>query len=823
MGEETKTCTTCGRRFSDEAIFCPKDGSALVAINQAKGKDAFVGREILGHIEIRSLIGAGAMGRVYRAYQKGIDRDVAVKILHKELAANPDLVARFLREAKVSSKLDHPHVVKVLLAGQLEDGTMYLVMEYLDGISLHSALLAAGGALPIGRALHIGLQICDAVGEAHSAGVVHRDVKPENVMLVKRGDDLDFAKVLDFGIARLGQKEGGSGIETQAGLVFGTARYLSPEGARGEPVQAMSDVYAIATVIYQMLAGRTPFEHESSVSLLVAQIHDPPPPLRSIPRASYVHASIERAIMRNLAKDPGQRDTDGHIFGRALLDAASDAGFIADDLLHRPTLAKGRRPQASPISLPSSEKTRDEAYGIHGLSPIGVKAIEPRPLTPGPPAVYHPSYSGRPAHEQGPHPHEPRRVAKTMDDELTPAVPGTSDTAMATPYPPAARLPTPAPVMAGLGGATVGMPMADPSGGHPIVSPPVGTPDQESILGTTATPSEDRVDNAPGVPRRNRLAALWAVLAIVAVTALGIGGYRLGYFGGKTATANKRQEVESLLTRAQTALDARRWDAPPGDNVLELTDKIIAIAPGETRTYQIRNAASDRLMREALDKKAAGDLAEALRLLRLAAKLSPPDRGLQAVTEDIEGSLAQDPKYASLVTDGGAGKFGVKLEVTGEDPKEPPHPGESIGLVAYVTGNPDKIDPNAHFIVSGPGLVKPVLVDTHVEKNVKYIANFVFPTTGTYKAHFFGRPDNFPVQDAMDVKIVARGTYIGPAPSIKPSTSSTGYWPVPSTKPTGKPSTTTTGTITLTPDPVPFPMPTAPTKPPPPPLPTLPP
>ncbi|MEO7097699.1 MAG: protein kinase, partial [Polyangiales bacterium] len=431
MAEETKQCTTCGRRFTDDALFCPKDGSALVPASAVKGKDAFVGREILGHIEIRSLIGSGAMGRVYRAHQKGIDRDVAVKILHKELAQNPDLVARFLREAKVASRLAHPNVVQVLLAGQLEDQTMYLVMEYLDGISLQSALVGSGGALPIARALHIALQICDAVGEAHGVGVVHRDVKPENVMLVKRGDDPDFAKVLDFGIAHLTQKE--SGIETQAGLVFGTARYLSPEGARGESVGPTSDVYATATLVYQMLAGRTPFEHDSSVSLLVAQIHDQAPMLRSFPRAAYVPRSVEEAIMKNLAKDPTARDADGHTFGRALLEAAVSAGFAADDLLFRPAVARAKRSLNPPsIAVPSSEKTKEQPYGIAAeppppsqvvIAPRHEPASDPRLPTPEPrPAVYNPSYSGKPmlnAAQTAPAP-EKRRVARTIDDAPNP-------------------------------------------------------------------------------------------------------------------------------------------------------------------------------------------------------------------------------------------------------------------------------------------------------------------------------------------------------------------------------------------------------------------
>ena len=146
------------------------------------------------------------------------------------------LVARFHREAKVASRLAHPNVVHVLLTGQLPDGALYIVMEYLDGLSLQSALGAAGGAMPLPRALHIALQLCDAAGEAHAQGVVHRDLKPENVMLVKRADDPDYVKVLDFGIARLNWGE--QSMATAAGLIFGTARYISPEGAQGEKVGA---------------------------------------------------------------------------------------------------------------------------------------------------------------------------------------------------------------------------------------------------------------------------------------------------------------------------------------------------------------------------------------------------------------------------------------------------------------------------------------------------------------------------------------------------------------------------------------------------------
>ena len=222
------------------------------------------------------------MGRVYRAFQKGIDRDVAVKILHRELSADHMLVARFHREAKVASRLAHPNVVHVLLTGQLPDGALYIVMEYLDGLSLQSALGAAGGAMPLPRALHIALQLCDAAGEAHAQGVVHRDLKPENVMLVKRADDPDYVKVLDFGIARLNWGE--QSMATAAGLIFGTARYISPEGARERRSGRRGTSTPSRRWSTRCSSGRTPFDGDQAVALLVHQIHDPPP-LRRASRA----------------------------------------------------------------------------------------------------------------------------------------------------------------------------------------------------------------------------------------------------------------------------------------------------------------------------------------------------------------------------------------------------------------------------------------------------------------------------------------------------------------------------------------------------------
>jgi serine/threonine-protein kinase len=326
-----RTCPRCKQAFDPDAAFCSNDGTPLEPTGEPPpDSDRYIGTVIQGDIEIRSVAGSGAMGRVYRGWQRSVERDVAVKILHRELSGNLPLVQRFHREAKIASKLQHPHVVEVYLAGQLPDGALYIAMEYLDGMSLAAALQASGGVMPLERALPIVLQICDAVGEGHSRGIVHRDLKPENVMLVRRAETSDWVKVLDFGIAKVSLGE--QSMETAAGLIFGTARYVSPEGAQGATVGPPGDVYSIATILYQLLAGRTPFDAEQPVGLLIKHIHDQPPPLRSWPATANVPEPIARVVMDNLVKDPSRRAPSARALGNALASAAKEANVSISDV-----------------------------------------------------------------------------------------------------------------------------------------------------------------------------------------------------------------------------------------------------------------------------------------------------------------------------------------------------------------------------------------------------------------------------------------------------------------------------------------------------------
>jgi serine/threonine protein kinase len=318
-----KVCPRCALRYDAAASFCQKDGASLRLLDEEV--DERIGQVLLDQLRIEERIGAGGMGAVYRARQTTLGRDVAIKILHPDLARNPDAVRRFHREARISTALDHPNVVRVFLFGQLADGSLYLVMEMLRGRTL-AEMLRVEGHLPVHRALHIATQAADGIGEAHVQGIVHRDVKPENVFLITKGRDPDFVKVLDFGIARVVRGEDQTSA-TQSGLVFGTARYISPEGAAGESTDARSDVYSLGVMTYQLLCGETPFDAASPVTLLMKHIHDPPPHIRSRSGGQHVPDAIADVVMRALTKNAEGRYDDAAEFAEVLRGAAQRAGL----------------------------------------------------------------------------------------------------------------------------------------------------------------------------------------------------------------------------------------------------------------------------------------------------------------------------------------------------------------------------------------------------------------------------------------------------------------------------------------------------------------
>ena len=637
-----KICTRCGAHYDASAAFCTRDGTPLGT--ESEEPDLYVGQTLLGQFRIEEKVGAGGMGTVYRARQIGVDRHVAIKILHPELVQNADAVRRFQREARVSAALDHPNVVRVILFGQLPDGALYLIMEYLEGRSL-SDLIRIEGALPPARALHITTQICDAIGEAHQQGVVHRDVKPENVHLVTRGRDLDFVKVLDFGIARF--LWGEQTMVTQSGLIFGTARYISPEGAAGETTDARSDVYSIGVLCYQLLCGETPFDSPSPVALLMKHIHEPAQDVRGRARGGQVPAAVADVIARALAKNPDARFDDAIIFAEALRAAASSAGL---------PLGGARRATAASLVPPDPQRAAAHA----------------------------------PAHAAA---HGPAgRAARAVH---------ASDTLAAAPS-------------------------------------PYGS---DASMGGVSLPNGMSGRAIAGLSRRPRATVLIGAFFLGAV-AVGGGAMLARSLGGSEQVSLDRSE---LARRARAALDAGAYDAEgaaaPGENVRDLTDRLLLADPRDQDALALRAAATTRLV--AVADRTRGDLrwAEARAVYERALLISPNEaQALQGLT------IVEQHEHAAVVVAGVRTLPAV------------PQAGETVTLVAALeAGTTVDVGAEPHFHVTRAGRALRGEVPATRGTDGGFVGSFTFPQAGEYSVFFVVHEGEQRVQMRAEVVVTADG------------------------------------------------------------------
>jgi eukaryotic-like serine/threonine-protein kinase len=261
-----------------------------------------------GRYRVLDRLGSGGMADVYCAEDTQLGRNVAVKLLYRRFAEDSEFVERFRREASSAAGLQHPNIVGVFDRGEW-DGTYYIAMEYLKGHTLKQ-LVRDHGAMPPDLAVDITIQVLRAAKFAHKRGVVHRDIKPHNVILDEEGR----AKVTDFGIARAGASD-----MTETGSIMGTAQYLSPEQAQGHPVSPRSDLYSIGVMLYELLTGRVPFDAESPVSIALKHVSEPPVPPSQLNRA--VPPALDAVVLRALEKDPSHRFADADDFAAALLQA----------------------------------------------------------------------------------------------------------------------------------------------------------------------------------------------------------------------------------------------------------------------------------------------------------------------------------------------------------------------------------------------------------------------------------------------------------------------------------------------------------------------
>jgi eukaryotic-like serine/threonine-protein kinase len=315
--------------------------------------DPRIGTVLQGRYRIEARLGSGGMGVVYRGERLGLERPVAIKFLHREMSTHPDALERFEREAKAMSRLHHPHCVPVIDFGV--DDAPYLILEYVDGETLSRVL--AGPRLPLKRALTIMRQILSGLAHAHAQGVIHRDIKPDNVILAAATGTGDHARLLDFGLAKLSETPG---TATSATIAIGTPSYMSPEQARGMPVDARADLYSCGVLLFQMLTGKKPFVADDMLDVLRMHVDQPAPRLSDAVPGESFSPELETAVAGALAKDPAQR------YGTALAFAAALDGIASQT-------------SQAPVAIESSKPPREEAVPQLRRRPVSEVVVAPPP------------------------------------------------------------------------------------------------------------------------------------------------------------------------------------------------------------------------------------------------------------------------------------------------------------------------------------------------------------------------------------------------------------------------------------------------------------
>lgn len=314
----------------------------------------------LGQYRLRHLIGAGGMGEVYLAEHQMLKRPCAIKVIRPSKAHDARALARFEREVRATATLTHWNTVEIFDYGSTDDGTFYYVMEYLPGLNL-ADLVDRHGALPPERVIHLVAQTCDALAEAHGLGLIHRDLKPGNIFAAQRGGVFDVAKLLDFGLAKCMVESQPMNL-TQDGAITGSPLFMSPEQALGEiEPDARSDIYSLGAVAYYLLCGRPPFLGDKAMRVILAHVHDSPPPLSQV--TSDVPADLERVVMRCLAKDPADRFQNVASLAEALRQCVAAGLWTRQRAAQWWQQSEGQLAESPAVELGSPSAELEKAFG----------------------------------------------------------------------------------------------------------------------------------------------------------------------------------------------------------------------------------------------------------------------------------------------------------------------------------------------------------------------------------------------------------------------------------------------------------------------------
>ena len=372
-----KICLQCGNDFDDQIEVCPTDRSKLISVDPSA--DPMLGRLLDGRYRLVQKIGEGGSGSIYRAVHTEILRTCAIKLFTALSHGQVDATARFKREAKMASRIDNVHAVTIYDFGEADDGNLFLAMEFIDGKPL-SRVIAEQGVLPIERVVHITNQIAEALSAAHALGIVHRDLKPSNVMITRKGANTDFVKVLDFGITKSLEDDRGESL-TQTGFVLGTPVYMSPEQLLGEKLDPRSDIYSLATIVYETLSGRLPFEGANPQAVMMKRIMSEPVRLRAV--VSSLSESFERAVMAGLERNRDSRTPTVEAFTFeltcALYGTQTMGGVVSGE---HPPLREAQSPAQWRSQEPRGDSSPSFTGEVESARSTSQAGIDPEPWAP---------------------------------------------------------------------------------------------------------------------------------------------------------------------------------------------------------------------------------------------------------------------------------------------------------------------------------------------------------------------------------------------------------------------------------------------------------